>query len=37
MKKKVFLTLASLTVVGAAVAGLIRYNNSRLWGHGRIW
>ena len=37
MKKKVFVVLASLTVVGAAVAGLIRYNNSRPWGHGRIW
>ena len=37
MKKKVFVTLASLTVLSAAVAGLIRYNNSRPWGHGRLW
>lgn len=37
MKKKVFVALASLTMVGAAVAGLIRYNNSKPWGHGRLW
>ena len=37
MKKKVFVALASLTVVSAALAGLIRYNNSRPWGNGRIW
>ena len=37
MKKTVFVTLASLTVIGVAVAGLVRYNNSRPWGHGRIW
>lgn len=37
MKKKVFVTLASLTVISAAVAGLIHHNNSRPWGHGRLW
>lgn len=37
MKKRIFVTLASLTVVGAAVVGLIRYNSSKPWGHGRLW
>lgn len=36
MKKKVFVTLASLTVISAAVAGLIHYNNTKPWGHGRL-
>lgn len=37
MKKKVFAILASLAIVGVAMAGLICYNNSKPWGHGRLW
>ena len=33
MKKKVIITLASLTAVGAAVAGYLHFTNSRAFGH----